>query len=344
MVRMRRKPRSVKMWQYFKEEQKASFDTLMKLSIIIPCYNSAEFIEDCLESVLPNIQSDMEVIVVNDGSTDNSSDVIKNVGHRYPDKNLIIINQDNAGLSAARNKGLSIASGEYISLLDSDDIYDRQFWCEVPPLLNDSSIDIIEFNAEQFENELSNIVEHIDCAVFSGKKHISSIEQLKPAFQRSKWYPWARVYKKSLFLDNNIEFPNGRLYEDMSTVPALYLKCKCIFGVNKSLIWYRFHKKSITQTFRQKDISDLVYVATKLSSLSKENPEAKEIIFPTMQRVFNFIKYTLIKNKQANFPLSEQRALRKALMSFISEFKLSRKIQILILPVYLNTIVRIRKK
>ncbi|WP_064519151.1 glycosyltransferase family 2 protein [Buttiauxella gaviniae] len=332
------------MWQYFKEEQKASFDTLMKLSIIIPCYNSAEFIEDCLESVLPNIQSDMEVIVVNDGSTDNSSDVIKNVGHRYLDKNLIIINQDNAGLSAARNKGLSIASGEYISLLDSDDIYDRQFWCEVPPLLNDSSIDIIEFNAEQFENELSNIVEHIDCAVFSGKKHISSVEQLKPAFQRSKWYPWARVYKKSLFLDNNIEFPNGRLYEDMSTVPALYLKCKCIFGVNKSLIWYRFHKKSITQTFRQKDISDLVYVATKLSSLSKENPEAKEIIFPTMQRVFNFIKYTLVKNKQANFPLSEQRALRKALMSFISEFKLSRKIQILILPVYLNTIVRIRKK
>ena len=88
----------------------------------------------------------------------------------------------------------------------------------------------------------------------------------------------------------------------------------------------------------------MVYVATKLSSLSKENPEAKEIIFPTMQRVFNFIKYTLVKNKQANFPLSEQRALQKALMPFISEFKLSRKIQILILPVYLNTIVRIRKK
>lgn len=316
----------------------------MKLSIIIPCYNSAEFIEECLESVLPNIQSDMEVIVVNDGSMDNSNDIIIKIAHRYPDKNLIIINQDNAGLSAARNKGLSIASGEYISLLDSDDLFDQKFWSEVPHLLNDSSIDIIEFNAEQFENELSNIVEHIDCAVFSGKKIISSIEQLKPAFQRCKWYPWARVYKKSLFLDNNIEFPEGRLYEDMSTIPALYLKCKCIFGINKSLIWYRFHKKSITQTFRQKDISDLVYVATKLSSLSKENPEAKKIIFPTIQRVFNFIKYTLVKNKQAKFSLSEQRALQKALMSFISEFKLSRKIQIIILPVYLNTLVRIRKK
>lgn len=316
----------------------------MKLSIIIPCYNSAEFIEECLESVLPNIQRDMEVIVVNDGSKDNSNDIIIKIAHRYPDKNLIIINQDNAGLSAARNKGLSIASGEYISLLDSDDLFDQKFWSEVPHLLNDSSIDIIEFNAEQFENELSNIVEHIDCAVFSGKKLISSIEQLKPAFQRCKWYPWARVYKKSLFLDNNIEFPEGRLYEDMSTIPALYLKCKCIFGINKSLIWYRFHKKSITQTFRQKDISDLVYVATKLSSLSKENPEAKKIIFPTIQRVFNFIKYTLVKNKQAKFSLSEQRALQKALMSFISEFKLSRKIQILILPVYLNTLVRIRKK
>ncbi|OAT19480.1 putative glycosyltransferase [Buttiauxella noackiae ATCC 51607] len=315
----------------------------MKLSIIIPCYNSAEFIEECLESVLPNIQSDMEVIVVNDGSTDNSNDIIIKIAHRYPDKNLIIINQDNAGLSAARNKGLSIASGEYISLLDSDDLFDQKFWSEVPHLLNDSSIDIIEFNAEQFENELSNIVEHIDCAVFSGKKSIYSIEQLKPAFQRCKWYPWARVYKKSLFLDNNIEFPDGRLYEDMSTIPALYLKYKCIFGINKSLVWYRFHKKSITQTFRQKDISDLVYVATKLSSLSKENSEAIKIIFPTIQRIFNFIKYNLVKNKHAKFSLSEQRTLQKALMSFISEFKLSRKIQILILPVYLNTLVRIRK-
>ncbi|WMY76478.1 glycosyltransferase [Buttiauxella selenatireducens] len=321
-----------------------SADTLMKLSIIIPCYNAADFIEECLESVLPYANSDVEIIIVNDGSTDNSNEIIIKTSQRYPEKNLIVINQENAGLSAARNKGLSIASGEYISLLDSDDFYHQDFWSEIPSLLNDSTIDIIEFNADQFESEISNIVEHIDCAVFAGKERIVSIEQLKPAFQRCKWYPWARVYKKSLFIDNGIEFPEGRLYEDMSTVPALYLKSKCIFGINKSLIWYRFHKKSITQTFRQNDLSDLVYVATTLSDLSKERPETKAILFPTVQRVFNFIKYMLIKNKQAIFSRQEQRKLQKALMPFINEFRISRKIQILILPFYLNTIVRLRKK
>jgi len=316
----------------------------MKLSIIVPCYNAAEFIEQCLESVLPHAKSDVEIIIVNDGSTDNSSEIITNTTQRYPETNLIIINQDNAGLSAARNKGLNIATGEYISFLDSDDFYHPDFWSEIPPLLNDSSIDIIEFNADQFENEISNIVEHIDCAVYTGNENIISIEQLKPAFQRSKWYPWARVYKKSLFLDNGIQFPVGRLYEDMSTVPALYLKSKCIYGIHKSLIWYRFHKKSITQTFRQKDLSDLVYVATQLSVLAKESAETKTILFPTVQRVFNFIKYMLIKNRQAHFSLKEQMQLRKALIPFISEFRISRKIQILILPLYLSTVVRLRKK
>lgn len=316
----------------------------IKLSVIVPCYNSRDFIAECLHSILPYLSNTVELIIVNDGSTDNSSDIIEQTTHKYKDKLITIIHQENAGLSAARNTGIEIAKGEYIAFLDSDDFFHHHFWHEVLPLINDSTIDIVEFNADQFDGDINNIVEHIDCSVFTGKVEVTSITELAPAFKRCKWYPWARVYKAALFHDFDIKFPTGRLYEDMSTIPAIYLHSKVIYGINKPLIWYRYHKKSITQTFRQKDIIDLVYAIQSLSFLAKDNAEVKKSLFPTAQRTFNLIKYMLVKNNGAKLPNAEQKTLRRALLTFISNFRTSRKIQILILPLYLNTFIRFRRK
>ncbi|MEX1841200.1 glycosyltransferase [Enterobacter cloacae] len=316
----------------------------IKLSIVVPCYNSRDFIAECLQSILPYMSKSIELIIVNDGSTDDSSDIIERTIYNHKSNNIIVIYQANSGLSAARNAGIKTAKGKYIVFLDSDDFFHSEFWQQVLPLLKDSSIDIIEFNAEQFDGEITNVIEHIDCSVFTGKVNITSVTDLVPAFKRCKWYPWARVYKTSLFHDYDIKFPTGRLYEDMSTIPAIYLHSKVIFGINKSLVWYRYHNKSITQTFRQKDLSDLVYAAQSLSLLAKDNSEIRKSLFPTAQRIFNLIKYMLVKNKGAKLPLTEQKALRCALLTFIAYFRTSRKAQVLFLPLYLNTIVRYRKK
>ena len=316
----------------------------IKLSVIVPCYNSRDYIADCIQSILPYMSNAIELVIVNDGSTDDSAYVIENLVSNAQDKNITIIQQDNAGLSAARNAGIRHANGEYIAFLDSDDFFHPDFWKEILPIINDPSIDIVEFNAEQFEGETSNIVEHIDCSVFRGRVEITSISKLPPAFKRSKWYPWARVYKTELFQRQGISFPSGRLYEDMSTIPAIYLQSKVIYGINKSLIWYRYHNKSITQTFRQKDLSDLVYAAQSLSLLANDNTEIKKAIFPTVQRIFNLIKYMLVRNKGAKFSLQEQKVLRRAMLTFIWSFKTSRKLQILTLPLYMNTVVRFRRK
>lgn len=167
---------------------------------------------------------------------------------------------------------------------------------------------------------------------------------MKPAFQRCKWYAWARVYKRSIFLDNNIEFPYGHLYEDMSTIPAIYLKCKCIYGINKSLVWYRFHKKSITQTFREKDIFDLIYATSILSNISRENKPFRGVIYPTIHRILNLIKYTIVKNEKFKIPSITLSELRSSLMVFIEHFKTTKKLQIFFLPWYINTIIRLRRK
>ncbi|MFZ5270953.1 glycosyltransferase [Enterobacter asburiae] len=316
----------------------------IKLSVVVPCFNSRDFIAECLQSILPYMSQMIELIIVNDGSTDDSADIINCTIHKYKNNNITVIHQGNAGISAARNAGIKIAKGEYIAFLDSDDFFHSDFWQEVLPLINDSSIDIIEFNAEQFDGEITNVIEHIDCSVFCGRIDITSVTELTPAFKRCKWYPWARVYKTALFHEFDVRFPTGRLYEDMSTIPAIYLHSKVIYGVNKSLIWYRYHNKSITQTFRKKDLVDLVYAAKLLSLLAKDNSDRRKSIFPTAQRIFNLIKYMLVKNKGAKLPLVEQKALRCALLTFFWDFRTSRKVQVLFLPLYLNTIVRCRTK
>ncbi|WP_052250285.1 glycosyltransferase [Enterobacter sp. Bisph1] len=314
----------------------------IKLSIIVPYYNSRDYIAECLNSIFPHLTGDIELIIVNDGSMDDSPAIIDRLTQNHD--NIMVIHQKNAGLSVARNKGIAAATGEYIALLDSDDFFYPDFWDEILPIINDSTIDIVEFNANQFEGTVSNIVEHIDSSVFSGRIEITSVQQLTPAFKRCKWYPWARVYKTSFSRDFNIAFPVGRLYEDMSTIPAIYLQSKVIYGINKSLIGYRYHKKSITQTFRQKDLIDLVYAAQSLAQLAEGKEEIKKTLFPTMQRIFNFIKYTLVRNEGAELLLSEQKSLRAALLPFIYYFKASRKVQIVMLPLYLNTVVRLKKK
>ncbi|MFP2363126.1 glycosyltransferase [Enterobacter ludwigii] len=321
-----------------------SLQAEVKLSVIVPCYNSRNYIAECLVSVLPYLSDSVELIIVNDGSTDGSAEIIENVICDYRNEKITLINQENAGISAARNKGIKSALGEYIAFLDSDDLFDSKFWDIIPAIIDDSSIDIVEFNANQFEGELSNIVEYIDSSVFTGRVDISSIEILTPAFRRSKWYPWARVYKTSIFHDYSIEFPVGRLYEDMSTIPALYVHSKVIYGISDSLIWYRYHNQSITQTFRSKDLIDLVYAVNSLALLAKGNKEIQKALAPTVQRTYNLIKYSLVRNNGAKLPANEIEVLRRSLLTFADYFKLSRKAQIFLLPLYFKTVMRFRKK
>ena len=103
-------------------------------SVIIPLYNKEDFIEDTLESVLNQTFTDYEVVIINDGSTDNSLNIVKRITKKL--KNIFIINQENKGLSATRNKGISISKGDIIALLDADDVWHKSFLNEIYNLHN----------------------------------------------------------------------------------------------------------------------------------------------------------------------------------------------------------------
>lgn len=172
-----------------------------KLSIIIPVYNTAVFLQQCLDSILNQELEDIEIICVNDGSTDRSLEILENNAQK--DSRIIIINQENQGVSVARNNGLKNAKGEYVGFVDADDFISKNYFSQ---FLNESDYDLIAIKPQGFAKLLSSYLdtEKIKCALAE--------EMLK---QDDFNAVWSKVFKNKIIQKYHISFPVGmRLGED----------------------------------------------------------------------------------------------------------------------------------
>ncbi|MCO8054023.1 glycosyltransferase family 2 protein [Acinetobacter towneri] len=208
---------------------------MYKLSVIIPIYKVENYIEECLNSVLIQLTPEVEVICINDGSPDESmnivSSLISNCSNAIQNQ-FVLINQENKGLSAARNAGIKLAKGEYIAFLDSDDKLSDSFVQDVINTIKKKQPDLIDFNLFTSTNKTIFIYEN------------PSDLSLKSLFKSGKWFACSRVYSKKLI--GNELFINGIYYEDIGFVPKKYLKANNIEYLNKNLYWYRIRENSIT--------------------------------------------------------------------------------------------------
>lgn len=242
---------------------------MILLSVIVPVYNVQDYIEDCLTSILHQINLDCtELIIVNDGSTDESLSIIKKFLNQ---KNVFLINQENKGLSAARNKGIENSKGRYLSFIDSDDIILDGFFLNIFSVLSNSSPDIIKFKFKTFRS-FQCLNEHI---LYINKQGLVDVDYdlIVDLFNDSSWYAWAHIYKRDLF--DKILFPVGLNFEDVATIPYLYVQCKSIYFLNKSLYGYRLRDGSITSSNDNnvicRNIKSLREVLNKLLNSSKND-------------------------------------------------------------------------
>lgn len=208
------------------------------LSIIIPAYNAEKYISHCLNSIFKqNTKFSYEVIVINDGSTDNTLNIINSF---RDNKNLVIISKENAGISATRNKGLELASGKYIMFLDSDD------------LLEDNSINLLL--SEALENNI-DIVEgnylfwYEDNSTSSGKPYWTekfSVNLLsnKEFISKIQGFPWGRIYSRDLW--TNVNFPLNFDYEDTIIQLTIFQKASTFVYLPNNIYKYRITKSSIS--------------------------------------------------------------------------------------------------
>lgn len=214
------------------------------ISVIIPVYNASEYIIETLAHIYNQNVEGVEVVVVNDGSKDNSLELIENFILDHDIHNIKLISQENAGLSAARNIGISSSSGDYIAFLDADDLLEKGYFENIKNIVHKFEPDVIQFNFSLFRDSHFEKMNSGLCFQYEGMVDIDS-NVLHEIFNYNSWYVWSRVYKRNFF--NNIVFPVGYNFEDAMVIPEIFLKAKNVYFLNKSMYLYRYNPNSITR-------------------------------------------------------------------------------------------------
>lgn len=203
----------------------------------------------CLESVVNQKGfQEYEVIVVNDGTQDRSISLIEDILRSY--SNIRLIEQENKGQSEARNVGIRYAKGEYISFIDSDDWIDEAMISELYSAAISSNSDIAICNIKKIFNE-NNSIDIIEMkSGFADKTVIPSMQAVQYYFDHTKinGYAWNKIYRRQLFIDYQVTFPQGKIYEDLPTIFKLIWHSKRIIFLESSFYSYLQRKGSSTQT------------------------------------------------------------------------------------------------
>lgn len=238
-----------------------------KISIIIPVYNSANYLEKCLDSIFSQTFEDFEVIIVNDGSTDGSQAIIDRYQKAYPDK-MIALQQKNAGQASARNNGLSIARGEYIFFVDSDDYLHRDALQNTYTAATSQDLDIVCFSFYQVTGE--SVLAPSPCQV--------THEDIVKHYILNETSPVNKLIRRSLLTQNHLRFSEGRIYEDLELIPQLALYTQKIGYLQECLYYYVIHQGStMRQNVYSPKLASIYPVAEQLKQAFFHTPYVREL-------------------------------------------------------------------
>lgn len=233
-----------------------------KISVIIPVYNCEKYIHNLLETIESQTYENLEIICINDGSTDRTNDIL--MQHKNRDNRIQIIYQENLGAGAARNRGLQVATGDYLAILDADDLLERNMFEEMlsSAIINNS--DIVICRADGFSNEYNKI--NIDYSLninFSYDNVFNAKDTQNRAFNFCVGWTWDKLFKRSFIESYNIRFQELRRADDLFFTFFAIANAQNISICNKYLIHHRYHNEQMSQN-RDKALHDFCEAITKL--------------------------------------------------------------------------------
>lgn len=269
------------------------------VSIIVPVYNSEKYIEKCISSIVNQTLKNIEIIIVNDGSTDNSINIISKLSNE--DNRIKVINQKNSGVSAARNNGINNSNGEYIGFVDADDYIELEMYESMYSKAEEFDADIVICNVK-------DILESKEKVSLNFEDGLISIENIKPKnFLKDKYFKlgsavWHKIFKKSLIVENNIKFIN---YNEVSSEDTIFnlqamLKSKNIYCIDKPFYNYIIRENSLTKSkiakenmiYRCKNTVNIIHKYCEENNIDID----KYIYYLTYFEFINSLSYVHPKN------------------------------------------------
>ena len=240
---------------------------MIKISIIIPVYNAEKYLKKCIDSVINQNVESKEIILVNDGSIDNSQEIIDEYVAKYPDM-IKAIKQENAGQAVARNVGIENASGEFLAFLDRDDYLEENSYQLALNKAECDDLDIVCFDYYEIINGRKEEKQH----------YFLNTDDVVRKYIVSETSPCNRIVKRKIFIDNNVRFLENKIYEDLATIPTLAKYTKKIGYIPDRVYDYVIRENSTMRyaTYNSK-IEDIFYAVEKLYNDFKDTEYMEEL-------------------------------------------------------------------
>lgn len=252
------------------------------ISIIIPVYNVALYLRQCLNSVLFQDFQDIEIICIDDGSTDNSYKILQNYQKKY--KKIQLIQQKNLGVSIARNNGLKKATGEFVYFLDSDDYIDQTALSKAYALLKSNNLDLLHITAQQIDergNEIPTSAPFLMPFIPNNLKNkVLTAKDIYPFVFQMSVNPGLSFFKRSFLNKNKITFPKGIRFEDNPFFFKAILSASKLMLVNLPLYFYRSSSTSVTNAKDERQF-DLIKAYQYVNTFLKEKK-----LYPVLSQSF----------------------------------------------------------
>lgn len=241
---------------------------MVKLSVIIPVFNVENYISCCLESILKQPFKDFEVICINDGSSDNSLDVLQRFKNQ--DERIIIIDKKNEGSGIARNAGLSIAKGDYIYFVDGDDWVEENVFGKILSKADELNTDILIFGGLSYYNGKGKKGGY--SADKLPKKYLNKVFSSKEIKNNIFKFPstaWTKLYKRDFLVKNNIKFQNIKVGQDQLPFFHSMVKAERIALLPENIYCYRKNRKGSAMTVKKKKNFSPIYVFYGIEEMLK---------------------------------------------------------------------------
>lgn len=287
-----------------------------KISVIVPVYNTEKFLPKCLDSLVSQTYDDLEIILVDDCSSDNSLDILMSYQEKYPNKVKVISNKNNSGAATSRNNGLSIATGEYIGFVDSDDYVSRKMYEELLEACEETNSHLARTNRRR-------LLCGIDISFLGATSPKDEDLIINPREHKSFLVTEAPGVTNKLFardLIGDAKFPDGLKWEDYPFVVPLMLQANQIVNVPERHYVYNLNLNNTTLTDARKLNSRIldIFTCSDMVGASCLTPDVND----NVRRQIEFVKmqHCLVRLKEvagADIPLQEKRELLTLLSELI---------------------------